>query len=355
MLPKIIALNTFQLTLISIAVIVALLVILLEIILRASESINLSKRNEANSRNIEKQIEECSDLDLAITKLTEQYGHVNSLHTKKIKYQSKDLNFIDGWRATTDWISGATSKVFIFGGSTVQCLEVADHLTICSHLQRLANQALLRYEVQNRGVSGMTVNANCVELLKTPLTKSDIVIVYFGANDSKLDTYFQRAIFPFRFLPGYIKILGGLRIKLRLRVAEWIWLETVKPADRTLKNSQINARNVDDSLTEMYQYVTNAGAKFFALLQPNIFTKKIYTNRDLEIYNRSKINPKIVKLQYNEYLKALGDKEWFHLTTSAIDTHPNTPYLDWCHVNSSGNSLIARSIFDIIKGDFIEK
>ncbi len=355
MLPQLIALNTFQLTLTSIATIVALLLISLEIILRASEKINLSKKINSDSRNSEKQIEVSHDLDLAITKLTEQYGHVNSLHTQKITYQSKDLNFINGWRATTDWINGATSKVFIFGGSTVQCLEVADHLTICSHLQRLANQALLQYEVQNRGVSGMTVNANCIELLKTPLTKSDIVIVYFGANDSKLDTYSQRAIFPFRFLPGYIKILGGLRIKLKLRVAEWIWLETVNPSDRTLKNSHINAKNVEASLTEMYQFVSNTGAKFFALLQPNIFTKKPYTNRDLEIHNRSKINPKIVKLQYNEYLKALGDKEWFHLTTSAIDTHPNTPYLDWCHLNSSGNSLIANYIFDLIKGDFIEK
>lgn len=355
MLPQLIAVSAFQWTLFSIATIVSLLFVSLELILRNSESINISQKNFFDSKNSENQIEESLDLNLAITKITQQYGHVNSLHMQKINFQSKDLNFIDGWRVTTDWIIGATSKVFIFGGSTIQCLEVADHLTICSQLQRILNHASISYEVHNRGVSGMTVKTSCTELLKTPITKGDVVIVYFGANDSKLDTYSQRAIFPFRCLPGYIKVLGGLRIKLKLRIAEWIWLETVRPADRTLKNSYTNAKSVRASLSEMHHYAISADAKFFALLQPNVFTKKVHTIRDLEIYNQSKINPKIVKLQYNEYLKSLHDQEWFHSTTSAIDTHQNTPYLDWCHLNPSGNSLVAESIFDIIKGKLNEK
>ena len=201
----------------------------------------------------------------------------------------------------------------------------------------------------------MTVSANQIELSKTQLTKGDVVIVYFGANDSKVDTYSQEAMLPFRLIPGYVRILGGLRIKLRLRIADWIWLETVRPADRTLENASRNASNVESLLSKMNKQVTDHEARFIALLQPNIFTKKMYTSKDQKIYNRAKINPRIVKLQYNEYLKALRNKRWFKLTTDSIDTHPGTPYLDSWHLDSSGNELVANSIFELIKGDLSEK
>ncbi|MFM8505247.1 MAG: hypothetical protein ACKOBB_09465 [Acidimicrobiaceae bacterium] len=116
-----------------------------------------------------------------------------------------------------------------------------------------------------------------------------------------------------------------------------------------MKNAEINAENVEVALIDMNHQALEAGAMFFALLQPNVFTKKSYSKRDLEIHNRSKINPRIVKIQYNEYIKRLRKYPWFHPITDSLDSHPETPYLDWCHLDSSGNNLVAKSMFNLIK------
>ena len=202
--------------------------------------------------------------------------------------------------------------------------------------------------MNNRGVSGMTVRANQTELTKLRLEADDVVIVYFGVNDSKL-VYLQEVKLPFSFIPGYTNILGFLRIKLKLKVAEWIWLETVRPANRTLENVKSNAEDVETALLEMSEYTSRAGAVFFAFLQPNVFTKKAYTKRDLEVHNRSKINPRVVRLQYSEYTKKISKYPWFYSLTDSFDSCPGTPYLDWCHIDALGNDLVAKSIFKLIR------
>lgn len=328
---------------------VATLLVGLEAILRLSERLNLTDASKENTKTYQKVSDNTSELNSAVQKLSELHGHLNGLHLKSVNFKSPKFNVVDGWRLTTEQPAEATADLYLFGGSTVQCIEVQDRETICSNLQRLLNSSSESIRVNNRGVSGMTVRANQIELAKLRLKANDIVVVYFGANDSKLDVYLQVARVPFRFIPGYTKILGFLRIKLKLRVAEWIWLETVKPADRTLKNAEINAENVEVALIDMNHQALEAGAMFFALLQPNVFTKKSYSKRDLEIHNRSKINPRIVKIQYNEYIKRLRKYPWFHPITDSLDTHPDTPYLDWCHLDSSGNNLVAKSMFNLIK------
>ncbi|MFM8249502.1 MAG: SGNH/GDSL hydrolase family protein [Acidimicrobiaceae bacterium] len=328
---------------------VATLLVGLEAILRLSERLNPTDASKENTKTYQKVFDNTSELNSAVQKLSELHGHLNGLHLKSVNFKSPKFNVVDGWRLTTEQPAEATADLYLFGGSTVQCIEVQDRETICSNLQRLLNSSSESIRVNNRGVSGMTVRANQIELAKLRLKANDIVVVYFGANDSKLDVYLQVARMPFRFIPGYTKILGFLRIKLKLRVAEWIWLETVKPADRTLKNAEINAENVEVALIDMNHQALEAGAMFFALLQPNVFTKKSYSKRDLEIHNRSKINPRIVKIQYNEYIKRLRKYPWFHTITDSLDTHPDTPYLDWCHLDSSGNNLVAKSMFNLIK------
>jgi hypothetical protein len=327
----------------------ATLLVGLEAILRLSERLNLTDASNQNTKTSQTLSNDTTELNSAIQKLSELHGHVNGLHLKSVSFKSPRINFVDGWRLTTEQPPEATKNLYLFGGSTVQCIEVQDLDTICSNLQRLLNSSSESIRVNNRGVSGMTVRANQTELSKLRLKANDIVIVYFGVNDSKLDVYSQVARVPFRFIPGYTQILGFLRVKLKLRVAEWIWLETVKPADRTLRNAEINAQDVEVALNQMNQQVLGAGAMFFALLQPNVFTKKSYSKRDLEIHNRSKINPRIVRIQYKEYIKRLSYYSWFSPLTHTLDSHPETPYLDWCHLDASGNNLVAKSIFSLIK------
>jgi len=330
------------------------LVISLELILRKSEKLNLlDQSNNQNPQNAEA-TDGNDALKLAINNACSQYGHSNSFHLQKVNFSESNFSLIDGWRATTDQPAISNGNIFIFGGSTIQCMEVIDPQTICSHLQRLLNRAEVPLRVHNRGVSGMTASTNKVELAKTHLTTNDWVIFYFGVNDSRL-VYHQVARRPFYWIPGYTSVLGLLRIKLKLRVAEWIWLETVKPANRTLKDASENATSVKSVLIEANEFVLKSGAKFLALLQPNVFTKKQYSTRDLEIHKRSKINPKIVKLQYNEYLRVLQGMAWFNHVTNALDDQVPTSYLDWCHLDSRGNELVAKSIFRLLESGNDEK
>jgi lysophospholipase L1-like esterase len=344
----VIAINGLAVTGLVLAVLATFLVGL-EAILRLSEKLNLTDTSNQNAQNSRTTDDVTIELNSAIQKLSELHGHLNGLHLKSVNFNTPKFNIVNGWRSTTDQPAEGATNLYLFGGSTIQCIEVQDRDTICSNLQRLLNSTSESIKVNNRGVSGMTVRANQTELAKLEIKANDIVIVYFGANDSKLDVYLQVAKVPFRLIPGYTKLLGFFRIKLKLRVAEWIWLETVKPADRTLKNAKSNAQDVEVALNEINQKVLRAGAMFFALLQPNVFTKKSYTQRDLEIHNKSKINPRIVKIQYNEYKKSLSKYPWFHSLTDSLDGHPATPYLDWCHLEASGNNLVAKSIFDLIK------
>ena len=330
-------------------------VVLLELILRKSERLDLLDQPDSQESQNSEEDDGSNALKLALEDASNKYGHANSFHLQKVNFSESNLSFVDGWRATTDQPPNSDGNVYVFGGSTIQCCEVSDAHTICSYLQRLLNQASIPLRVQNRGVSGMTVNSNKIELMKTTLSANDWVIFYFGVNDAKLDTYVQVAKKPFYWIPGYTKILGFLRIILKLRVAEWIWLETVKPADRTLKNASRNATNISENLAEASEYVSRSGAKFLALLQPNVFTKKVYSSRDLEIHKRSKINPKIVKLQYNEYLRVLQDKNWFNNIVDALDSQTSTSYLDWNHLDNKGNELVAKSIFDFVERGEDEK
>jgi len=338
-----------------ILILVATTIILLEIILRKSEKLNLIADSKDLRASDEKQRKEVTDLTESLKTLELQHGHVNQLHISQVSFSSQSLNFVDGWRLTTHPPIDPNSNIFVFGGSTIQCLEVSDQFTICSVLQRTVNQNGMLARVHNRGVSGMTVKASFDLLTSTQISAKDCIVFYFGVNDSKLDTYLQKAIAPFSLIPGYIKILGGLRILLKLRIAEWLWLETVKPADRTVVNARANATKVAKTLQEARDYVTNNGAMFFAILQPNIFTKKNYTIQDHEISKRSKINPRIVKLQYLEYLNVLNGKNWFRQLTDAIDQHEKSPYLDWNHLDQSGNEIIANKIFKLIETELVPK
>ena len=332
-----------------------ILMFLLELALRKSERLKLVAEPQKIENSETIQLNSRKVNDDALNAVTLQYGHVNQLHLKQITFRSQELNFISGWRLTTDQPTETTSSVFVFGGSTIQCIEVSDHFTICSCLQRLLNQNRKLIRVNNRGISGMTVKANYDLLVSTQIHPEDCVVFYFGVNDSKLETYLQQAKLPFSLIPGYIKVLGGLRILLRLRIAEWLWLETVKPADRTIKDVLANAANVSEILHEAFNYVTKNGASFLAILQPNIFTKKNLTRRDTEIYKKSKINPRIVKLQYAGYLNALSDKPWFRQLTNEVDGHKTSPYIDWNHLDESGNELIARKILKLIETEIVTR
>jgi len=299
--------------------------------------------------------EQNQDKDLAVDEQIQMdaaVAHIKSLTSGSsndwtgIDSSSELLNIHDGWRETTDVPEHVIHNLYLLGGSTVQCLEVADRHTVASHLQRLLNSSNQSIRVFNRGFSGMTLARNLEFLKNTTLQRGDLVVVLFGVNDAKGVLYRQRTRLPFRLIPGYRLILGLLRLKLRLRLAHWLWLETVHPAPRTTHEAHQNAVRVAETLDEMSNLAERAGARFVACLQPNLFTKERLTERDRQLISPN--TARLITLQYSRYRETLRNKPWFRDLASAIDSHLTSPYLDWVHVNSSGNQLLAKAIRDAL-------
>lgn len=95
------------------------------------------------------------------------------------------FNVKNGRRRTTDQPEDATSRILMFGGSTMFSQEVPDELTIASYLQRM----LVRQDpknsptVINYGIPSMTAWQQLLILKKVPIDKNDVVIFFDGVNE----------------------------------------------------------------------------------------------------------------------------------------------------------------------------
>ena len=329
----------------TLAVLIALL-LLLETILRKSNTfIKVQSRDTPD-----KKISGKCQLEIDNFKLKELPGYSVNWRDKRINFSSQTVNVLDGWRRTTDQPINATNSIHLFGGSTIQCSEVSDSETISSYLQRLLNNSNLLYKVNNYGTSGARVRANYAELQQIEVKPGDIVIVYFGVNDAKVNSFFQIATRPFNLWPGYIQLLGFLRIKLNLQVANWIWLETVRPDfDRQWNRSKVGAETLLADLKNIHCFSERTDSKFIAILQPHIFTKKTsdkFENTVKKKYASSL--EKVISLQYKAYLSSFSKFEWFYDFRQAFDTLDESPYVDWVHVNASGNQRISEEVLKIV-------
>jgi len=322
------------------------LLLSLEIILRKSNRYVKARDSDTPNKKVGG---ECQ-LEIDNFKLRESPGYSANWRDRKINFSSQTVNIVDGWRTTTDQPINATNSIHLFGGSTIQCSEVSDAETISSHLQRLLNSSNLLYKVENFGTSGARVRANFIELQQIEVKPGDFVIVYFGVNDAKVNNFFQKATRPLNLWPGYIQLLGFLRIKLNLQVANWIWLETVQPDfDRQLNRSKVGAETLLADLMKIHCFSEQTGSKFIAILQPHIFTKR--TSDTFETNQKKKYASsleKVISLQYKAYLSSFSGFGWFQDFRHAFDTLDESPYLDWVHVNSSGNQRIAEEIFELV-------
>ena len=262
---------------------------------------------------------------------------------KKINYCSSYLNFIDGIRITTDQIDGLQSKCYVFGGSTILNIETRDSETVTSNLQRLLNSNGDKFKVINMGGSGYKVEKNFNDLTTVRLNKNDIVIVYFGFND-RWRNYRQKAIFPFCWIPAYVKVVGFLRLQMNLLIANWLWLETIGPSEDLIEEVDARTEGVVETLMKMKNFAETYNSKFVALLQPNLFTYKYYSHSLNWDKYRAGLN-----LQYRSYKIFLKQYSWFCDLTSCLDAVTPNPYTDAIHVDERGNKEIAKLIYREIK------
>jgi lysophospholipase L1-like esterase len=323
-----------------VVVLVVLLLVLTEVSLRTSE-VNALVPNVGYGSEVDEDFErdksDFNDLKKRMKLEARDWNH------SKFDFESPTLKFEGGWRATTDTPNTAQRRVHIFGGSTVLCIEVRDSETLTSYLQRELNVVSDFFSVVNRGISGATVAGGLSTFDDLEVSSGDVVIVYFGINDAKLNKYCQKPRGAFSLIPGWVSLLGFFRLKLKLRIAQWIWLETVHlDKKQQLAVSENRANEIVLLLDSWEAKVRARGGTFIAILQPHIWLKK-RSEAEVALSRRVVVaTPTVLNFQYAAFRKSIGNRAYFKTFELAFDGVSETTFTDWVHTNKRGNEIIAN-------------
>jgi len=256
----------------------------------------------------------------------------------------------NGLRTTTDQPEKYEFTILLFGGSTTLMEEVPDDLTYASYLQRRLNLDK-KVRVVNHGTPGATVlNRASFLINRTPVNKGDIVVFYFGVNDSGASV---RGKSWLSLRSPFLVLLEKLAIQ-RFEIGKWVHGEILHRhnfrCSITAYNSTISA------ISEAKKFVASHGAKFMVVLQPNLFVSKTKSDYEKSLrlrWSRSFI-PEQVKICYPKY-ELFVDQCDFGISLSHIfDNLESSVYLDWCHVNARGAEIIAESLhLELIKLHYV--
>ncbi len=252
----------------------------------------------------------------------------------------ENFSIKNGLRTTTDQPKKYDFNIFLFGGSTTLMEEVPDDLTYASFLQRRLNLDK-NVRVVNHGTRGATVLNRVSFLIKrTHVNKGDIVILYFGVNDSGGAVQGKSWL---SLRPPLLILLEKLGVR-RLEIGKWVHGELLY---RHNFRCSINAFNSTVSaISEAKEFVESHGAKLMVVLQPNLFVSRTKSDyeKSLRLRWSSSFMLEQVKICYPRY-EIFVDQCDFGISLSNIfDNLEASVYLDWCHVNARGAEIIAERL-----------
>lgn len=252
-------------------------------------------------------------------------------------------------RTTTNQPNSFTNEILCYGGSTTFCMEMADSHTWCSVLQRrLLDQNYSQYRVRNLGIPGTPGLERIMTFkLTTKPQKDDVVVFFFGDNDSGWKQYGRRNGRIHEHLPDHLRLL--LRLSDHSELAGWTYGEL---SPRHLQRLAVEmAETTISAAEEVNKFAKSTGAKVLFVLQPNIYTLTKPDTWDRKIIDATASDHRLVLASaYGRYL------EWISKTDTAVSAiylfcgESPSPYMgDALHVNSRGNQMIGDFIFSELK------
>ena len=282
---------------------------------------------------------------------------VNEFQTSDptIHFDENDIIDVDnfsiknGLRTTTDTPEKYDFNILLFGGSTTLMEEVPDDLTYASFLQRRFNLDK-NVRVINHGTPGATfLNRASFLIKRTPIKKGDIVIFYFGVNDSGQSVHGKLS----SSLRSPLLILFG-KSKVQIsEIGKWVRGELLFRHNSRCSTSAFNS--TVSAIGEAKKFVEGHGAKIMVVLQPNLFVSNTKTEYEKSLRSRwSSFIIGQVKFCYPKY-EAFVDQCDFGVSLSNIfDNLDSSVYLDWCHVNARGAEIIANSLHrELVNLDYV--
>ena len=262
--------------------------------------------------------------------------------------KGKFINVRSGLRVTPDQPTDSVGKVHLFGGSTIFAYEVTDEDTPAAFLQRQFNKLDIRYSVLNHGVGGSTIG-DCLRRIKlSNLSESDVVLVLFGDNDIGINAprkIVGRGIF--RAIPFWGKLL--LVLKSHLKILNWIFLETVEYKYTDLETNAYLHSNTISNYSQIGEYLKSLNIPVCFLLQPNLYTRVPTSDDEIRLKSTyPKHWAKTVISGYQILRDSLGSDSCFLDISDLFNDKSGAYFLDWAHVNSIGNEIIASEMFNVL-------
>jgi lysophospholipase L1-like esterase len=264
-------------------------------------------------------------------------------------YHGVQINVSDGIRLTTDTprSTSVSQNMYLFGGSTMFCIEVPDRLTVSSFLQRLLRQTSDSVQVVNCGSPGATAvdrSRMLAEIIQ--IEQGDIAVFYFGDNDSGWIDHRSGKLSQ-QLVPLFMRTLRGLA-DLGSEIARWIYGE-IAPG-RFRKFSQSAVSDTIQSLNEAHKHCLVKGAQMLAILQPNIYTLRTKSDYEIQLEKRfSKDLKTLIIDSYQQYENWIKTTSYGVSATHIFNNAPSSIFLDWAHANARGSELIAKFIFEELK------
>lgn len=267
-------------------------------------------------------------------------------------------------------------KVLMLGGSTVFNSEVPDELTISSQLSEILNSSSINkeYLILNAGVTSVNTRQELARLefeLKNG-TNPDIVIAFHGVNEILQGIYFNDpsgVMFSGENRPKTNKYLRQAKEFLRGNIYKRLKRKQITSGKRSIpphmQDDEIVARRAGETeqvylenVRKMFSLSQEYGFKLYIFLQPNLYSGSyIHQTEDIKLgYEWSKEKYPYVSKAFqtgHPYLQnAISDlKKQGLLAFDASDIFNNKRkdiFLDFCHVNSIGNSIIAQHLSQVI-------
>ncbi len=268
------------------------------------------------------------------------------------------------------------TTVLLLGGSTIHCAEVPDEFTVASLLASRLNDELQphKFAVLNAGVTSVNSTQELARLeweLNNGV-RPDIVVVYDGVNDILQGIYFdnpqgvmfssaKKQEWEYRIkrlkemvLPRNIyKTIKRKQLK-RKRLVPPNMQDDANVAAKARQTAAIYRRNIE----AMQRLADQYGFRFYCCLQPNFFTGN-FTHRTADLAEVAALNDKNSPLMDKAFtvgypllqevvaeLRAQGMAAYD--LTHIFDDKKDNIFIDFCHVNSIGNRIIAEHLAKII-------
>ena len=261
-----------------------------------------------------------------------------------ITFAGTNYSMVDGIRSTTDARNSSDQpNLFLFGGSTVLCEEVPDRLTNASILQRMLNLHSEFVQVLNYGASGATsIDRLQMLLQESKVKKDDIVVFYFGDNDSGwIDHRSGKPSEQLIWLP--VRVFRALS-DLGYETAKWMYGELAPRSFR--KFSRLAVAETIKALSDAHLYCLSKGAQMVAILQPNLYTLRTKSDYEKKLERRfSQDIRTLISNSFKHYEEWVKTVPFGVSATHIFNNAPSSVFLDWAHVNARGNELIAKFIY----------